>query len=296
MSTATLTAEAVAERAAADVAVEAKSETIADVEADRAKRAPRSKPGDPYHRFRVDVWVTNLNSVEFGIYKRARNRAKSRQFTADMDIYAEVIEDGQRTGLLGYRRDTWAGAKGFDKRLVLKLFGEKLNWRATMDMMLARSIQETVGARGLPVTCFAVNTNDHDQVVYVERSANHWLGLPEHFSFFLMDERGLRFYRVKQDILSIGRNYSVWDAAGRQIGLLDGRVLAIGGLWDCKVKREHAEPRLLAVLKLFTGMLVFNTACRKHVRRLHHEIRLGRIEPKLQRQEADLYMNPRRVR
>ena len=104
MSTA-ITAESLAERSAGDAAVDAKGESIATVEAGRAKRAPRYNADDPYQRFRVDVWITNLNPTEFGIYRHARNRAKSRQFTSDMDIYAEVIEDGARSGLLGYRKD-----------------------------------------------------------------------------------------------------------------------------------------------------------------------------------------------
>jgi len=80
------------------------------------------KPGkDGWHRFTVDVWITNLNTIEFGIYKRSRNRAKSRQFTSDMDIYAEVIENGERTGLIGYREDLWKQKTGMDKRLVFKL-------------------------------------------------------------------------------------------------------------------------------------------------------------------------------
>ncbi|MEM1370657.1 MAG: hypothetical protein AAGG72_00360, partial [Pseudomonadota bacterium] len=70
-----------------------------------AKRASKSKDG--WKNFVVDVWLTDFNTTEFGIYKRHRNRAKSRQFTSDMDIYAEVIEDGKRTGLLGFRKDLW---------------------------------------------------------------------------------------------------------------------------------------------------------------------------------------------
>jgi hypothetical protein len=164
-------------------------------------------------------------------------------------------------------------------------------------MMLARSVQETIGARGLPVTCFAVNTSDHDQVVYIVRSANKWRFMPEHFSFFLLTDGRLKFYRIRQHLYSsIGRDYGLYDAAGNRIGLLDGKVLSLGGLWRCKVKREHADPRVLAVLKLFGGMLVFNGAARRHVRSLATDVAADRVEPKLQRQEGDLYMNPRRVR
>ena len=87
--------------------------------------ARRSKSTDEWKRFVVDVWLTDLNSTEFGIYKRSRNRARTRQFTSDMDIYAEVIEDGKRTGLIGYRKDLWKQNTGMDRRSgVQAVFGK----------------------------------------------------------------------------------------------------------------------------------------------------------------------------
>src|SRR5262245_37394526 len=159
-----------AEAAAAEAAREAKTEVLERaVKAEsaaaspqalarsRGARARRAGRRASWAEFTVDVWITNFNSVEFGIYKHSRNRAKSRQFTTDMDIFAEVIEDGERTGLLGYREDLWCKNTGMDKRLVFKLFNETINWRATMDLMIGRSLQLTLGARGLPVTCFSIN-------------------------------------------------------------------------------------------------------------------------------------------
>ena len=35
--------------------------------------------------------------------------------------------------LIAYREELWKKKEGMDRRLVLRLFGEKLNWRATMD-------------------------------------------------------------------------------------------------------------------------------------------------------------------
>jgi hypothetical protein len=184
-----------AESAAAEAAREAKAEVLeraVKVESAASLPAPRrarrfAKRAE-WAQFMVDVWITNLNSVEFGIYKHSRNRAKSRQFTSDMDIFAEIVENGERTGLLGYREDLWHKSTGMDKRLVFKLFNETLNWRATMDLMIGRSLQLTLGARGLPVTAFSVNAGEQDTMVYVERSANKWPLMPEHFSFFLIDD------------------------------------------------------------------------------------------------------------
>jgi hypothetical protein len=260
------------------------------------KSPPRGGKRAAWAEFAVDVWITNLNSVEFGLYRHSRNRAKSRQFTSDMDIFAEVIEDGERTGLLGYREDLWRSNAGMDKRLVMKLFNETLNWRATMDLMIGRSLQLTLGARGLPVTCFSVNASDTDSMVYLERSANKWPVAPEHFSFFLLEDGKPVFYRLRRDFIDLGGDYTLYDHRNEAVGRLDGKVFSIGGKWYGRVAPDHASPRLLTVLKLFCGMLIFNSDCRRHVRHLARAVSAGRYEPKLEKQEADLYMNPRRVR
>lgn len=297
------TLEIEANAAAAEAAREAKAEVLERaVTVESSASLPRpAKPGkgrakSEWSEFTVNVWITPFNSVEFGIYKHSRNRAKSRQFTTDMDIFAEVTQNGERTGLLGYREDLWRNNTGMDKRLVFKLFNETVNWRATMDLMLGRSLQLTLGARGLPVTCFSVNVGDHDSVVYLERSANKWPLLPENFSFFLLEDGKPQFYRLKRDMIDFGGDYTLYNHHNEKIGRLDGKVFSIGGKWYGRVKSEHADPRLLIVLKLFCGMLIFNDQARRHMRALARDVASGKYTPKLEKQEADLYMNPRRVR
>ncbi len=289
--------DAQADGAAADAAQEARAEALQETKKPASSKKPSATPADGWHRFVVDVWITNFNFTEFGIYKRSRNKAKSRQFTSDMDIFAEIIENGERTGLIGYREDLWEKGQGTDKRLVFKLFNETVNWRATMDLMIGRSLQQTIGARGLPVMTYSINTDEDEHVIYLERSANKWPLLPENFSFFLIDAKGKpHFYRLKRDLISLAGDYGLFDHRGRKIGYLDGKVFSIGGKWKGQVKAEHASRQLLTVLKLFGGMMVFNGDCRRHMRRLWKDIMAGKVEPDLERQEADLYRNPRRVR
>jgi hypothetical protein len=295
-----------ANAAAADAASDARAEVLARTDAATpVPPLPKTavKPGkavapakDPWDRFQIDVWVTNFNSVEFGIYQNTKNKAKSRQFTSDMDIIAEITEDGERTGLLGYREDLWSKNTGMDKRLVFKLFGEKLNWHATMDFMLARSLQLTIGARGLPVTAFSLNTGDHHQMVYLERSANKWAFMPEDFSFFLIEDGKAEFYRLRRDVFCLGRDYTLYDQTGKVVGHLDGKLLSIGGKWKGRILRDGHDKRLKMVLKLFCAMLIFNGGARRHVAHMYRQVRAGKIVPKIEKQETDLYMNPRRVR
>jgi hypothetical protein len=52
----------------------------------------------------------------------------------------------------------------------------------------------------------------------------------------------------------------------------------------------------MTVMKLFGGMVIFNADCRRHMRQLWKDVQNGKLKPHLDRQEVDLYMNPRRVR
>ncbi len=288
--------EIAARNAAADAARETQAETKVESKAKAPAKGKAAKTNAAFKEFTVDVWITNFNAVEFGLYKHSRNKAKSRQFTSDMDIYAEVIENGERTGLLGYREDLWKKSSGMDKRLVFKLFNESLNWRATMDLMLGRSLQLTHGARGLPVVAFSANIGDHEFMVYIERSANKWPFMPENFSFFILEDKRPMFYRLRRDFIDIGGDYTLYDEQNRKIGRIDGKIFTLGGFWRGRVKSERADPRLMMVLQLFCGMLAFNRGVKKHMKTLARDMASGRLQPKLEKQEADLYMNPRRVR
>ncbi|MFN3867976.1 MAG: hypothetical protein ACK4MF_02790 [Hyphomicrobiaceae bacterium] len=296
-----------ADAAANEAARDARAEVLERAAAEAApvekpsrrdrKLAEESKAKGGWLKFVADIWITNLNSVEFGIYKHARNRAKSRQFTKDMDVFGEIIENGNRTGLLAYRKDLWKDKQGTDKRLVVKLFSDNLNWRATMDLMLARSLAQTFGARGLPVTTYSINTNDDNYIVYLERSANKWPLLPEYFSFFLIDKDGNPdFYTLRRDLIDLGGDYKLYNQKREVVGILDGHILTLGGYWTCYVKEGIADRRLMTVMKMIVSMILFNGGCRRHMKALYRDIRDGRIEATIERQETDLYMNPRRVR
>lgn len=282
--------------ARADVREEATKAKAAVAKLEKSKSAANDALKATWKEFTVDVWITPFNSIEFGFWKRDRNRGKSRQFTTDMDVFAEINENGERTGVLGYRKELWNGTSGTDKRLVFKLFSETLNWRASMDMMLGRSIQQTIGARGLPVTTYSINTSTDDALIVLERSANKWPLCPEYFSFFILEGSVPKFYRIRRDIINLGGDYSLIDQTGETVGYLDGAVLTIGGRWKGSVRGDHADPRIMTVMKLFAGLIVFNPEARRHVKTLARDIRKGRIQPDVHHQEADLYMNPRRVR
>ena len=260
------------------------------------KTIPQVDEDTKYKRFKVDLWATDFNTTEIGIMRHTEHRSKSRQFTADMEIIGQVTEGGERTNLIAYRQEPWEKSEGMDKRLVIKLFSDTLNWHGSLDLMTGRALQLTLGAGGVPSPAYSINLARHDQLIQVERSAMKLPGFPEQWSFFVMEDDGARYYTLRRCRIGLGADYDLRDVSGKKIGKLNGRLVNLGGAWKVKLARPHATPRLENTLKLFCAMLRFNSKVRGHVERLAGDIEKGRLAPEIDHQEADLYMNPRRTR
>ena len=246
--------------------------------------------------FKINLWATDFNDVEIGIMPGTKARAKSRQFTKDMDVIGEVLENGKRTGIVAFREGAWHDRKGMEKRLVIKLFTASMNWKGTMDLLIGRSLQLSHGADGFPVTAYSINLANHEQIIQLERSAFKWPMFPEKFSFFILRDGKPFFYRLRKEVISIGTDYKLFDQNNNEIGFLDGKLLDIGGLWKVEVDADHGDGAMASVLQLFCTMLRYNKQAQWHIADLIDDMHLGQVDPVLESHEADLYLNPRRVR
>ncbi|MEO0883928.1 MAG: hypothetical protein AAFY34_14530 [Pseudomonadota bacterium] len=276
--------------AAKDIEVDDKA--VADSARKSAKRARTPSRKYKQRKFKVDLWATDFNTAELGIMKRTQNEAASDQFTKDMEIIGQTVDGGQREALIAYRKGLWDKEKNFDRRLVIKLFSETLSWRGTMEMLVGRSMQLSCGT-GVPVPAFSLNLARHNQIIEVERSARTWPFLPERFTFFIQGKSGPRFYTLRRKMFSIGADYKLFDHQGRHIGGIDHRIINLGGARIVKLDAAHTNAKLEAVLELFSAMLKFNRASKRHIGRLCRSVRNGKIAPTLSHREQKLYYNPR---
>jgi hypothetical protein len=265
--------------------------------AEKNQGTRRTKPlkSDLWRNFSVDMWWNSINDVEVGLYQHSRHRAKSRQFSQDSDVIGEVLEDGERTGLVAYREGAWEGDGESGGRLVIKLFTPSMNWKASLELMTGRSLQLTCGARGVPVTAFSVVISGHEQVVALERSAWKLPGFPETFSFFILKDGSPVLYRLRRDWISIRANYTLYDQTGARIGRLRDRLLNLGGRWDITLRKDCGGRELDAVVQLFCAMLRFNAESKRRVSALHRRMKKGGSGVEIAREEAALYVNPRRL-
>ena len=265
----------------------------------KIEKRPARNAGKPRaykpRKFKVDMWATDLNTAEIGILKRTQNEAASDQFTKDMEIYGQTVDDGKREALFAYRKELWDESEDFDRRLVIKLFSESLSWRGTLEMLVGRSLQLTRGS-GVAVPAYSINLSRHQQLVEVERCARKWPFMPERFTFFLQTKSGPKFYTLRRKVFCFGADYVLYDQQARKIGYLDQKLINLGGAWIVKLDPKHTHAKLETVLELFCAMLKFNRACKRHIGKLSNKVRDGKISPTLTHREKDLYYNPRRRR
>lgn len=257
--------------------------------------APASKANVRWTKFKVDLWATDFNDVELGILRDTQRQAESRQFTKDMNVIGQVLENGERTHLIGWREGLWDENEGVQKRLVLKLFTDSMNWKGSLDQMMGRSLQLT-HASGVPTPAFSVNLARHEQVIQLERCARKIPFFPQAFSFFILDDDGARIFRLRQKRFSIGADYVLYDQRNRKIAEIDRRLWNLGGAWKVKILSDAMDADLQSTLTLFCAMQRFNRKCRREIRKLYGQVEKADEPVKLDHQEEDLYMNPRRVR
>ncbi len=85
-----------------------------------------------------------MHREEIGIKKSEEYRAKSRKFTADMDLFGKVKIDKSDYGYIGYRKKLWETDKLENKILDVRLFDDTMNWLGTIEENLLKSVLLTI--------------------------------------------------------------------------------------------------------------------------------------------------------
>ena len=121
--------------------------TDQQVQTDQKTEGKDKKPKVTYKKITVDFWATDWHGEEIGIRQAEQHRAKSRQFSKDMEIYGAILENGNKIGFVGWRKEAWES--GIDEepeeiqgevlgpskaqigRLIIKSFTNESNWTGT---------------------------------------------------------------------------------------------------------------------------------------------------------------------
>ncbi|MHA1232071.1 MAG: hypothetical protein ACTSRP_25015 [Candidatus Helarchaeota archaeon] len=269
-----------------------------------------------YKKIIVDFWKTDLHGVEVGIRQKEQLRAKSRQFSKDLDIYGAIIENGQRTGFVGIRKEAWE--KGIDEeyemeggevlgpskatigRLVIKAFTDEINWMGSLEEQVALELPRSYYT-ALPV--FTVVMPRFEFMIRIERIYSRMGNL--YVTTLVTEEKGekkiLEIFEIDEKLLTFG---SDWVVRRRSIGNkdivaeLDGKILNIGGKVVIKIYDEKlAKNRIFrTMLILFAAMTKYHTKVKKKIFEIRKRIFKGDLMIIPTHQELELMRNPRSIR
>lgn len=246
----------------------------------------------------VDLWKTGAHSINVGIHQDQQHQAKSRQFTKDTEIIGDVEERDEEAGYVTYREDPWKEDIP-TKRIIIKDFTKSMNWRGSLEELLARGIAQSISAdKALP--SFIINLSKSQYLIPLEKVQRHGTLGKQIYCFIIVDsETNESFpFSVEADRMSLGGDWEVFDHYREKIADIDGSKFNVGGKYTIKIKTDAPTYRneLPEVLILFSTLLKFLEDVEKKLEESIKKIKKEKLKITLDQQEAVLYNNPRLVK
>ncbi|MHA2031025.1 MAG: hypothetical protein ACW99A_08710 [Candidatus Kariarchaeaceae archaeon] len=250
-------------------------------------------------KIEVDLWKTGMHGIEVGVKQDEQHRAKSRQFSKDMDIIGEYKE-GDKKGYVAYRTTPWDEEKDDLKRkIVLKSFTESMGWKGTLEEMIGRGLAQSFAA-GKNLPTFMMNLSKTNRMITLEKVQRAKSMGKEIYSFFIVDEEEdtVHPFIIEADRFTIGSDWNVRDMRGDKIAKIDGSKFNVGGKYKIEIdtKKETYRIELAEVLVLFATLNKFLGDVAKKIDKAHDRLRKGKEQIVIDKDEEALYQNPRLVR
>ena len=271
-----------------------------------------------YKKIVVDFWATGLHGEEIGIRQLEQHRAKSRQFSKDLDIYGSIIEDGNKVGFVGWRTEAWESgideepeeeggeilgpSKATIGRLVIKAFTNETNWLGTLEEQVALELPRS---HYEPLPVFTIILPRFEFIIRIERIYSRTGNLYVTSLITKEDknkkEKIMDIFEINEKLFTLGSDWVVrrQNAPKKEIvAELDGKILNIGGKVEIRIYDEElAKNRIFRMLLiLFAAMTKFHKKVKKKINEVKKQLMRGEIVIKPTHQELELMRNPRSIR
>ena len=205
----------------------------------------------------VDFWKTDLHGKEIGIRQKDQQRAKSRQFSKDMDIYGSVKVGGEDKGHVGFRKDEWEDnhpEQGELSRLVVRYFTETDRWVASIEQNNIKGLMLSLGyERGTPV--FDLFHQGFTKIFHLEKIERGSGSMDRVMVPLILKKEGkeIDYFIIAEKRFTIGSDWKVFRAQEKDKTLaeFDSKKFNIGG----KVVIDIYDPEL-AKNKVFINTMV----------------------------------------
>jgi len=251
-------------------------------------------------RIVVDYWKTGLHGKKIGIRQKDQQRARSRQFSKDMDLYGAVKIGTEDAGNVGYRETEMADVKeGRLKRLVIRYFSEKENWVASLEEDTIKGLMRTL-MHGQPLPAFNIFQTGNENFFTLE-TLRKLPGMTVRMALPIMldaESNKIDFFIFEKKRIAIGSDWKVYRPAQKEVLVaeFDSKKLNIGG----KVNIDVYDAELLEnkffinMLILFGGLLKFLDAVNNALKDAAKKYFSKELSFTPGKQERELLLNPRR--
>ncbi len=263
-------------------------------------REERTREESHLFGIRTDIWRPSKEDRERALSglqrKRGRELRKSIKKNGRLNGDEKAVLDEQIEA-----DETMSLSDGdVDKsRLVLKMFkttGSRIRWKGTLEELTVREIHNSLGSKK-PLSSFAVVLPDYEYLIYIQQNRVLWR-IPPTYSFAYYQESTDRMWYIDMSCywVSMGIDYRI-EAQGRKIGVIDGRLFALGT--DSRVKIFEPslaeDSKFMDLMSLFAASIGFQRQVRSHIRRRVDNIMRGQSVHVVEDEELWLLKNPRRM-
>ncbi|MFX1294441.1 MAG: hypothetical protein ACFFD2_06250 [Promethearchaeota archaeon] len=254
-------------------------------------------------RILVNFWRTSLHGEKIGIRQKDQQRAKSRHFSKDMEIFGEVRFEDKKAGVIGFRTKEWMGfnlENGKLPRLVIRYFNENGNWEGSIEQDTIQGLMlSTAYKEDIPIFRIFISGNRH---IFTMQKLEKSAGSDEVILPIILEKAGKKMVCVAFDRrrLTMGTDWRVFLLSDhdRTIADLDSKKLDIGG----KTYINIYDPTLIEnktfvnSLILFTALIKFWDQVKKSLKEAYKKYRKNEFEFKPSHNEIELLENPRGYR
>ena len=249
---------------------------------------------------RTDVWrpskevrertLAAMQKREAKERRAAKPKSKSRD-AGEGELDQLVIEDAAPAPVT---------ADDIDKsRLVIKMFrntATRIRWQGTLEEMTVREIQNSIGSRRA-LASFAVILSEYEHLIIIQQN-RRLMRIPPSYSFSYYQPKTDRMWYVDLDCnwVALGIDFTI-RAQGRQIGSIDGKLVALGA--DSRIHVMEPclaeDEQFMDLLSLFAASVGFHHQIHDNIRRRVRNVKQGRSVHFVEDEEMWLLKNPRRI-
>ena len=256
-------------------------------------------------KIKVNLWRTKLHGEELGPYQRLKYEAKTRWFSKTFNIEGVIELDGEKKYIIAYNKDDWQNKPDEEKRLVLRLFtimetgvteGSRSggNFVAGIEMSMTHSLIQSYEVKR-PAPVFYIQI---PKTHYLIRITKGWRLKGTRWMFPLLPETNEdQFQMVKaKGTVGLGRDYDLYIGKVK-IARVDMERVSKNVEIEIYDENYAKDKTFVKIVTLFGTICYFMKDAENAVETLYKKIReVGSADFKPNRQELDLFKNPRMMR